>query len=262
MNDRPSSDVPRSELDDLLGAYALDAVDPEEREAVERHLADDPAARAEVDEMRETAAVLASLPVTDEGAPRGLWNRIAGAIGVADESESEHDQRERAPATVVPFARPRRSVSIPMRVAVLIAGAAALVVAVLAVQVASRAPNRAGDVAAAYRHAVSNGAARVPLQAAGGRGIAAEIALQSDGTGYLRNDKLARLPAGKTYQLWAITGTAKEQRVISAGVLGGELRAAAFHVAARPTAFAITVEDSPGVVASKQTPAASGEVPT
>ena len=80
MNDTPGSEMPRSEIDDLLGAYALDAVDADERELVERHLAGDPAARAEVDEMRETAAVLASLPVADEGAPADLWDRIAGAI--------------------------------------------------------------------------------------------------------------------------------------------------------------------------------------
>jgi anti-sigma-K factor RskA len=262
MSDRAGSDVPRSEIDDLLGAYALDAVDPAEREEIERHLAGDPAARAEVDEMRETAAVLASLPVADEGAPAGLWNRIAGAIAASPESDGEQDEPQAASATVVPLARPKRSVSIPLRLAVPIAVAAALIVAVLAVQVASRTPNRAGDLAAAYDHAVSSGAVKVRLQAAGGGGLAAEIALQSDGTGYLRNDNLARLPAGKTYQLWAISRSEKGQRVISAGVLGGEPPAAAFHVAERPTTFAITVENSPGVVAPSKAPAAAGEVPT
>ena len=254
MSDRPGPEMPRSEIDDLLGAYALDAVEPAERDAVERHLADHPDARAEVDEMRETAAVLASLPVSDEGAPAGLWDRIAGAI--------KHEEPRAAPATVVPFARPKRSASIPMRLFVPIAAAAAIIIAVLAVQVATRTPNRAGDFAAAYDHAVSSGAAKVRLQTPGGGHVAAEIALQADGTGYLRNDNLARLPKGKTYQLWAISGSATGQRVISAGVLGGEPRAAAFHVAERPTSFAITVEDAPGVVAPTQTPAVAGEVPT
>jgi Anti-sigma-K factor rskA/Putative zinc-finger len=265
MNDTPGSEMPRSEIDDLLGAYALDAVDPDEREVVERHLAADPAARAEVDEMRETAAVLASLPVTDERAPAELWDRIAGAIALPGETAAAADDAEkleRAPANVVPFALPKRSASIPMRLAVPIAAAAAIVIAVLAVQVASRTPNRVGDAAAAYNHALSNGAAKVPLVVPGGGSVAAEIALQADGTGYVRNDNLAPLPAGKTYQLWAVSKSATGQRVISAGVLGGEPGAAAFHVAGRPSAFAITVEDAPGVVTSTQTPAASGEVPT
>ncbi len=262
MNDRAGSEMPRSEIDDLLGAYALDAVEPAEREMVERHLAGDAAARAEVDGMRETAAVLASLPVSDEGAPAGLWVRIAGAIGLPLESDVDHGESQAASATVLPLARPRRSASIPMRVAVPIAAAAAIIIAVLAVQVATRTPSRAGDFAAAYNHAVSSGAAKVRLQASSGGVVAAEIALQADGTGFLRNDNLARLPAGKTYQLWAISGSADARRVISAGVLGSEPRAAAFHVAERPSSFAITVEDAPGVVASTQAPAVAGQVPT
>jgi anti-sigma-K factor RskA len=262
MNDTTGSEMPRSEIDDLLGAYALDAVEPHEREVVERHLAGDPDARAEVDEMRETAAVLASLPVTDERAPAALWDRIAGAIALPADGGDTTAEPEAAPANVVPFARPKRSASIPMRLAVPIAAVAALIIAVLGVQVVSDTPNRPLDVAAAYNDALSNGAAKVALQSPGGGSVAAQIALQADGTGYLRNDNLAPLPAGKTYQLWAVSKSATGQRVISAGVLGNELGAAAFHVDGRPTAFAITVEDAPGVVASTQEPAAAGEVPT
>jgi hypothetical protein len=240
------------EINDLLGAYALDAVDPDERDLVERHLVDDPAARAEVDEMRETAAVLASLPVDDEGAPAGLWNRIAGAIGVGDED---------APSTVVPLARPKRTASIPARFAAPIAAVAALVIAILAVQVATRDPNRAGDLAAAYKNALANGATVVQLARSGTSPVAAEIALKNDGSGYLRNNDLAPLPEGSTYQLWALVGSGAEQRAISAGVLGADPSAAAFHVAGRPDAFAITIEDAPGVVQSAHQPTAVGKVP-
>src|SRR6476661_5439611 len=107
MNDRP-----RSEMDDLLGAFALDAVEPDEREMVERHLANDPVARAEVDEMRETAAVLASLPTGDEGAPADLWDRIVGAIsppaGAPGESRDREGRVEGGSADVVPLERAKR----------------------------------------------------------------------------------------------------------------------------------------------------------
>jgi hypothetical protein len=260
MNDRP-----RSEMDDLLGAFALDAVEPDEREMVERHLANDPVARAEVDEMRETAAVLASLPDGDEGAPADLWDRIAGAISpraeVPDESRAADAGVERGSPGVVPLTRAKRFASVPARVAVPLAAAAAIIIAVLAVQVATRPSSRAGDIAAAYDHAVANGAVTVNLYRNGTSPVVgAEIALQRDGSGYLRNVQLPPLPAGKTYQLWELVGSGNEQRALSAGVLGPELHAVAFHVAGRPGAFAITVEDAPGVVSPTKTPEAVGKL--
>jgi anti-sigma-K factor RskA len=253
----------RSDVDDILGAYALDAVDPEERAMVERHLADDPAARAEVDEMRETAAALASLPSDDEGAPAGLWSRIADAIGSPDASETTTASESATPAAppptnVVPLTRAARSFS--ARIVVPLVAAAAVVIVVLGVQVATRTPSRAGDLAAAYNHAVAGGAATVRLQAAGQGTVAAEIALQADGTGYLRNEHLAALPDGKTYQLWALETRGSSQQAISAGVLGRVPSAVAFHVAGAPSGFAITVENAPGVVASQQSPVAVGKV--
>jgi hypothetical protein len=252
MSDQPRPEPSGPQIDDLLGAFALDAVDPDERELVERHIALDPVARAEVDEMRETAAVLASLPRNDEGAPPGLWDRIAGAIT---------ESADRAPAPPVPITSAKRRASISARVVMPIAAAAAIIIAVLAVQVIRQSPDRAGNLAAAYDHAIKNGAAPISLQSADANGgVAAEIALQSDGTGYLRADHLAALPQGKTYQLWALVDRGTRQRAISAGVLGRDPQTAAFHVASKPASFAITVEAVPGVVRPSQSPIAVGKV--
>jgi anti-sigma-K factor RskA len=142
-----------------------------------------------------------------------------------------------------------------------IAAAAAIVIAVLAVQVIRQTPDRAGNLVAAYDHAIKSGATSISLQSGDGHGrVAAEIALQPDGTGYLRADHLAALPQGKTYQLWALVDRGKRQRAISAGVLGRDPRAAAFHVASKPASFAITVEAVPGVVRPSQSPIAVGKV--
>ena len=43
------ADLQREELQALLGAYALDAVDADERDQIERYLDTDPRARAEVE---------------------------------------------------------------------------------------------------------------------------------------------------------------------------------------------------------------------
>ena len=47
------------EIEELLGAYALDAVDDDERRVVEGYLATNPRARAEVQQHREVATMLA-----------------------------------------------------------------------------------------------------------------------------------------------------------------------------------------------------------
>ena len=49
-------DTGDAELDELLGAYALDALDPDERDAVERYLARTPSAADEVERLRTAAA--------------------------------------------------------------------------------------------------------------------------------------------------------------------------------------------------------------
>jgi anti-sigma-K factor RskA len=48
-----------TDIHTLVGAYALDAVDDIERAAFDRHVADCPSCRAEVDELRETVGRLA-----------------------------------------------------------------------------------------------------------------------------------------------------------------------------------------------------------
>ena len=79
------------ELDSLLGAYALDALDAVDHARVEAYLERDETARAEVDEMRETAASLALLPDTPLVAPPEVWARIHDAIA-ADASPAESER--------------------------------------------------------------------------------------------------------------------------------------------------------------------------
>jgi hypothetical protein len=66
-----------SDVEELLGAYALDAVDPDEREAVERHLPECPRCRNELAGHLEVAALLGN---TGAPAPDGVWARIASSL--------------------------------------------------------------------------------------------------------------------------------------------------------------------------------------
>src|SRR5687767_15186390 len=65
------------QISELLGAYSLDAVDPDERELVEAHLLTCARCRAEVADHREVASLLAH---SGSDAPEGLWDRIAGSL--------------------------------------------------------------------------------------------------------------------------------------------------------------------------------------
>ena len=68
-----------SEIEELLGAYVCDAVDADEAIAVERHLQTCPRCRAEVAELREVTALLATAD-TPAAAPDGVWDRILSSL--------------------------------------------------------------------------------------------------------------------------------------------------------------------------------------
>jgi anti-sigma-K factor RskA len=245
------------ELDALLGAYALDALDESERARVDAYIVGNDRARAEVDELLESAASLALAPVDDTTAPPELWQRISttidGDLAAEPVSVDELTARREGRAS-----RRIRWVS-------LVAVAAAVVAAVLAVQVVSlhhRLPGAPGEqeAAAAFARASHvSGARTVSLEQPNGA-EAARVVVLPDGTGYLKSDHLAPLDAQHTYQLWAVTGKASDMLVISAGVLGPHPEAAAFRAPTEVDGFAITVERSPGVAQSTQPAFASASL--
>jgi anti-sigma-K factor RskA len=255
----PTSVPDAGELDSLLGAYALDALDPADRARVEAYLAANGAARGEVDEMRETAAALALLPDTPMEAPPELWARISENIAAARASTGT-ETTDAPPADELAARRATRA-----RWIATAAVAAAIVVVLLAVQVASLRSqlddaHRTGPtaVAAAFdRAAKVEGARAVGLESSTGARLA-RVVLLPDGSGYLRGDDLKPLSADETYQLWALTGPADRPVAISAGVLGSDPTAVAFHSSGPVRGFAVTVEPAGGVVSSQHQPVAVG----
>jgi Anti-sigma-K factor rskA len=69
--------TPDTDLDSLLGAYALDALDDIDRARVDRYLVTSPRARAEVDEHLHVAMMLGN---SAGPAPLALWDRIDKAV--------------------------------------------------------------------------------------------------------------------------------------------------------------------------------------
>jgi hypothetical protein len=234
--------VNHDEAEELLGAYALDAVDGPELEALERHLEGCSRCRAEVAEHREVAVLLAS---GGAPAPDGVWERIAGALEAAP-----------PPVELEAFARRRQSRTLP-RVAAVALVAAALLAAVLGLEVHDQA-NRidkletamANPLAPAMEAAFDDpGSTLVALTSEDG-GTVVRGVVTPGGTAYLRATTLPPLATGRTYQLWGATGGG----LVSLAVLGPNPGVVTFRDADYDL-FAITAEESPGGVVSSRKPA-------
>jgi anti-sigma-K factor RskA len=224
------------ELDALLGAYALDALEGEERARVEEYVGANPAARAEVDEMRETAASLAMMPSgpSDATAPPDLWNRISQTIA--------NKPRDELAA--------RRARKRPNWSTTLVAIAAVAVVVLGIVAVAERHGSNTSLKSAFGAATRAHGARELTFTANGG--AVAKAVVLPDGSGFLQNQNMTALPTTKTYQLWAATGDPKHPTMISAGVIGADPRTIGFHVNGPVNGLAISVEKRGGAVQPTQ----------
>ena len=242
------------ELDALLGAYVLDALDPDERARIDDYLTRNPRARAEVDDLRETTAVLAAAPLDDDAASDDLWTRIAAEVS-ADPDVAPVDELAQRRAS-------RRSRA--TWIASAVAASAAVVALVLAVQVVALNDDlddaqdpSSENVAAEFDRAMEMDGAREAALTSGDN-VMARVVVLPDGTGYLVNDALAPLQEDQAYQLWAVVGDESEPRLISAGVLGPDPAGSSFMIDGPVNAFAMTVEEAGGVEQSEQEPYAAG----
>jgi Anti-sigma-K factor rskA len=246
-----SRDLTADELSELLGAYALDALDGAEQEQIERWLERSPRARAELAELRETASLLAH---AGSEAPPGLWNRIEESLAVEP------------PRLVVPLDAGRRSserrrrltTRISAAVAATGVAAAAITVFVLSDEMSdqeqrleevARSVERDGMREAALAAAADPRSRRVRLASSDGEWTATVVTLP-DGRGYLMRHNLPMLAPGRTYQLWAMTRDAEGSDAISAGVLGRTPGIVAFHAPESVVAFKMTDEPAPGAQSS------------
>jgi hypothetical protein len=256
-----SNTTSHNDIEELLGAYALDAVDDDERDLVERHLLTCPRCRAEVEEHREVAALLAHDGST---APPQLWDRIAGSL------DSAPPAIQLAPHPVPPVdelaARRARRAGWATRAAVAVAAVAAIAVAVLGVQVRDLR-HRNDRVEAAF----ASNSDLLAMDAMMGRPDTRLIALRGpsstalavvgpDGRGYLAAERLPGLSDDQTYQLWGKAG--RSDVLISLGTLGRRPRVVPFRVTDDISALAVTAEQAPGVVHSSRLPVVAGAIDT
>ena len=273
-----------AELQELLGAYALDAVEPEEAELLEHHIQVCPRCRDELAQHREVAALLG---YAGASAPEGVWDRIIASleepppalqltrltaqpprpapgptISGPQTPPPIHALAHGGPdAAVVPIGRRRRR-TIEMRFLVA-AAAAAMVVAGLGIAVGRLGRHDVPPVTSqlaspgeVYRAVSADPSARkISLTSADNLYQVAAV-ITPDGSTHVGPGNLPVLPANETYQVWGIV----DGQRISLGVVGTNPTFASFTTPSKVGVLAITIEDQGGVVTSTKTPVLTGAV--
>ncbi|MDH5371743.1 MAG: anti-sigma factor [Acidimicrobiia bacterium] len=250
--------VDHQKFQELLGAYALHAVEDDESLIMQLHVDECSECRDELDQHLDVVSLLSS---TERFAPTDLWETIADEIPDARTLNEPGAFRRHPPA-----ASGLKS-SWVVRAAAL---AAVLAMFSTSVIQTVRLNNVNADLAVEQSTvaALTEDLQRPPLDMAveaalsdseGQRvilgsqvsGSNAIIVLMSDGTGYVVEHTLQPLPADRTYQLWAII----DGKIISAGILGSNPGVVPFRIDPDGFAgFAITEESLGGVEASTNDP--------
>jgi hypothetical protein len=267
------TELSHAEIRELLGAFALDAVDGDEYEAVELHLRECPQCRAEVADHREVAALIGH---GGAPAPEGVWDRIIDALEPTPprmrlELRPPDDPSDGGAVPAVASldrARATRQgradgAGRPSRTLVALSVAAAILLLVLGgviLHLNDRVTSVQHDEAAAGLRDVAAQALTAPgahqanLTGPGRGSVAAVVTRQ--GQGFLLASSAPRLDSAHTYQLWGVV----DDRVISLGTFPGSTSVVPFRVDSHVTALAVTEEVAGGVVVSHQKPVYSAPI--
>jgi anti-sigma factor RsiW len=251
------------EVEELLGAYAVDAVEGDEETMVRAHLESCRRCADEVAAYREAAWRLAN---SGGEAPPAIWDKISAEIN-ANPRPLRLETLATSGSRPSVRRRPRLRGAGLAGSALALLGAAAVVIALLAFHVqgldqqvdqlhAAYGPAAAAQSASAA--AANPATQRAELAStANGRDLG-EILVTPSGTAYLTAATLPALPASNTYQLWA-----KSPRgYISVSLLGQDPGSVAFTLApsARHSLLLVTIEPATGTVAPTAAPIASATV--
>jgi hypothetical protein len=271
-----------ADVREMLGAYALDAVDRADATLVTQHLAECPRCLGELDALREIACAIGTMV---EPVPPQLWDRIAehmddslrasfpadrlelnsnrwsgaqsaGSEGSVRSTRADHRRRaheDRGHVRAVRVATSALGIAAAVVVALLLAGWSSANSRVSRLDEALAAKGDAAAVSAAVQvpgHKV------VDLRSVEGR-QAGQLVLLPGGRGYLVSSTMPALPGDETYQLWGLI----DGQPISLGLLGSHPSQAAFTVsAASPSQFMVTIEPVGGVTTPDRGPIATGVV--
>jgi len=229
------------EVRSLLGAYALDAVDPSERDEIARHVEQCPACLEQVIQHREVAALLAldaDLDAPLREPSDALWASIATSIAVADVASVLPLQRH---ARRRQFAKPTYGVL----------GSVAAALLLIVVGLGAYNHHLSSQVHNLQTHSLSyqlDSALAQPSHQTvlmkSPKGVEeASAVITKNGTAYFVDHGLSATAHNQTYQLWAISNG----QVISLGVLGSHPTLVSFKVESTMSTLMVNIEPLGGV---------------
>lgn len=220
------SDAEHKDLQTLLGAFALDAVDRDEARRVESHLVDCPVCREEVAGYLEVAGLL--------------------PLVLSPEASDDGDDAE-----VIPLRRQPRWLPVAAVLAI-IALSAGLVVQTTRLGAAEQRLAEADLRTVALAAENVEGSSTMVLADGAGHAVAT-VVLLPDGTGLLTIEDLPAVGEDRTYQLWGVM----DDEVVSVGLAGTGPGTTTFTAdTLRLQALVLTEEEAGGVAVSEADPLA------
>jgi anti-sigma factor RsiW len=231
------------DIHELTAAYALDALDPEERETYEAHLAQCERCREELASLGETATALA-FGVTSPAPPERLRSQILAAAAA-----------ERENVVPLPMRRPWL-----VRATAAAAGVAACAAIGLGIWAStlSHSLDRARATSASAEMAAQvladPNSQKIALK--GGSGM---LAVDSSGRGVLVVHRLPAAPDGRTYEAWVIPPGGAPRKAGLFGSKGSMTMVPLAENVPKGSVVAATVERSGGVDKPTQTPVFSAQ---
>ena len=234
-------------LHELTAAYALDALDADERATYEEHLAGCEQCRAELASLTDVTGALAVAVVGPEPRPELRENILAG---VRAEGQTV------VPIEVAAERRQRRNWT-P------VVGAIAAVAAVAAIVAGIWGAGLSGDLDSTREALERERAAAAVLADPSARSVAVtgaqgRLVVADDGRAVLVLDELQNAPAGKTYEVWVID----DDTPVPAGLFPGAESPTTVPVEGSVTdgsVVAVTVEPEGGVDAPTSTPVVASD---
>jgi len=275
-DDRPQSSGDDGDLDGLLGAYVLDALDDDERTRVEAYLTTSPAARSEVDRLAASFDIAVEEDVAPMAPPSDLWDRISTSLPPRPERVVAEDVPPAPDDPIAPVApvalvasdgtdelaarreaKRGRSGSNVTRIVLSVAAAVIVVLVGLAV-VRQTGTTKSSSLAAQIQQKAED-AAKDPTSKSttltGASGARVKVVVDSSGRGYVTPENLPALDDGSTYQLWSVDrGTP-----VSLGLLGSDPGVTLVAAGTDVTTMAITAEPAGGSPAPTSEILASGQ---
>jgi anti-sigma-K factor RskA len=190
-----------SDIHALSGAYAVDALDDAERAEFERHLAECPTCRSEVDSLREAAALLAETTATEPS--RELRDRILIDIDTVRPLPPEVPQPSQNVTELAPRRRRRLTGLLAAAAAVIAVGAGGVVW-----QQVDESPSRIDQV-------IEASDAQEFKQTLPGGGTATVVRSEKENGAVLITHDMPAAPSDHEYALWL----QHDEAMVPAGIM-------------------------------------------